>query len=161
MDRNIFVTSALPNANGPIHLGHMLEHIQTDIWVRFQRMRDNKVVYVCADDTHGTATMIKAEEEGVDPEALVERIRQEHVRDFQGFSVAHDNYHSTHSDENRHYSELIYNRLQEKGLIFTAEVEQLYDPEKNLFLADRFVVGICPRCSTPDQSMDDLGRGAT
>jgi methionyl-tRNA synthetase len=162
MDRNIFVTSALPNANGPIHLGHMLEHIQTDIWVRFQRMRDNKVVYVCADDTHGTATMIKAEEEGVDPEALVERIRQEHVRDFQGFSVAHDNYHSTHSDENRHYSELIYNRLQEKGLIFTAEVEQLYDPEKNLFLADRFVVGICPRCSTPDQYGDNCENcGAT
>jgi methionyl-tRNA synthetase len=162
MSRNIFVTSALPNANGPIHLGHMLEHIQTDIWVRFQRMRGNSVVYVCADDTHGTATMIKAEEEGVAAEDLVEKIRQEHVRDFQGFVVAHDNYYSTHSDENRHYSELIYNRLHEQGLIFTDEVEQLYDPEKELFLADRFVVGGCPRCGTDGQYGDNCENcGAT
>lgn len=162
MNRTIFVTSALPNANGPIHLGHMLEHIQTDIWVRFQRMLGNNVAYVCADDTHGTATMIKAEEEGIAAEALVERIRQEHVRDFQGFLVAHDNYYSTHSDENRHYSELIYNRLQEKGLIFTADVEQLYDPEKQLFLADRFVIGTCPRCATDGQYGDNCENcGAT
>ena len=137
MSRKILVTSALPNANGPIHLGHMLEHIQTDIWVRFQRMRGNEVYYVCADDTHGTATMIRAEEEGLSPEALIEQMRKDHLVDFRGFGVAYDNYHSTHTEENRHYSELIYQRLQARGLIFTEEVEQLYDPEKELFLADR------------------------
>ena len=105
MSRQIFVTSALPNANGPIHLGHMLEHIQTDIWVRFQRMRGHNVVYVCADDTHGTATMIKAEQENTTPEQLVDSVRQQHMADFSGFLVDYDNYYSTHSDENRHYSE--------------------------------------------------------
>ena len=155
MSRRILVTSALPNANGPIHLGHMLEHVQTDIWVRFQRMRGNQTLYVCADDTHGTATMIKAEEESITPEVLVENIRQLHVKDFQGFLISHDNYYSTHSDENQHFSSLIYNRLQEKGLIFTKEVEQLYDAEKGLFLADRFVVGGCPKCKVEGQYGDN------
>ena len=133
MSRRILVTSALPNANGPIHLGHVLEQIQTDIWVRFQRMRGHQAIYVCADDTHGTATMIKAEQEGVTAETLVENMRQLHVADSQGFLIDHDNYYSTHSPENQHYSELIYTRLQEAGLIFTEQVEQLYDPEKGLF----------------------------
>ena len=162
MSRRILVTSALPNANGPIHLGHVLEQIQTDIWVRFQRMRGNQAVYVCADDAHGTATMIKAEQEGVPAEALVENMRQLHVADSQGFLIAHDNYYSTHSPENQHYSELIYDRLQEAGLIFTEKVEQLYDPEKGLFLADRFVVGSCPKCRAPDQYGDNCENcGAT
>lgn len=155
MSRRILVTSALPNANGPIHLGHVLEQIQTDIWVRFQRMRGHRAIYVCADDTHGTATMIKAEQEGLPAETLVENMRQLHVVDSQGFLIAHDNYYSTHSPENQYYSELIYNRLQEAELIFTEAVEQLYDPEKGLFLADRFVVGQCPRCKTPDQYGDN------
>ena len=155
MSRRILVTSALPNANGPIHLGHVLEQIQTDIWVRFQRMRGHQAIYVCADDTHGTATMIKAEQEGVTAEALVESMRQLHVADSQGFLINHDNYYSTHSPENQHYSELIYTRLQAAGLIFTEQVEQLYDPEKGLFLADRFVVAGCPRCRTPDQYGDN------
>ena len=145
-----------------IHLGHVLEQIQTDIWVRFQRMRGNQAVYVCADDAHGTATMIKAEQEGVPAEALVENMRQLHVADSQGFLIAHDNYYSTHSPENQHYSELIYDRLQKAGLIFTEKVEQLYDPEKGLFLADRFVVGSCPKCKTPDQYGDNCENcGAT
>ncbi len=155
MTRNILVTSALPNANGPIHLGHMYEHVQTDIWVRFQRMRGHQVVYVCADDTHGTATMIRAEEDGVAPEQLIEAVRRDHVSDFERFLVSHDNYYSTHSDENRHFSELIYERLQARGLIFTREVEQLYDPEKKLFLADRFVVGECPNCGAAGQYGDN------
>lgn len=162
MSRRILVTSALPNANGPIHLGHVLEQIQTDIWVRFQRMRGNQAIYVCADDTHGTATMIKAEQEGVSAETLVENMRQLHMADSQGFLIAHDNYYSTHSPENQHYSELIYNRLQEAGLIFTEVVEQLYDTEKGLFLADRFVVGGCPKCKTSDQYGDNCENcGAT
>jgi methionyl-tRNA synthetase len=155
MTRRILVTSALPNANGAIHIGHLLEHIQTDIWVRFQRLRGNQVVYVCADDTHGTATMLKAEEEGLAPETLIERIRDEHARDFRGFMIEHDNYYSTHSDENRHYAELIYNRLKDRELIFVKEVEQLYDPERKLFLADRFVKGRCPRCKAEDQYGDN------
>ncbi|MDH3643776.1 MAG: methionine--tRNA ligase [Gammaproteobacteria bacterium] len=155
MTRRILVTSALPNANGAIHIGHLLEHIQTDIWVRFQRLRGNQVIYVCADDTHGTATMLKAEEEGLTPETLIEKVRQEHASDFRGFLVEHDNYYSTHSEENRHYAELIYNRLNDRGLIFTKEVEQLFDPERKLFLADRFVKGRCPRCNTEDQYGDN------
>ncbi|MEM7098113.1 MAG: methionine--tRNA ligase [Pseudomonadota bacterium] len=162
MARRILVTSALPNANGPIHLGHMLEHIQTDIWVRFQRMRGNEVHYVCADDTHGTATMIRAEEVGTTPEELIEEMRERHLADFRGFEISYDNYYTTHSEENRHFSELIFNRLSERGLIFTREVEQLYDPEKALFLADRYVVGQCPRCNAPDQYGDNCEKcGAT
>lgn len=153
--RNILVTSALPNANGSIHLGHMLEHVQTDIWARFQRLRGHQCIYVCADDTHGTAIMLKAEENGVTPEALIAEMKLEHEHDFQGFLVSHDNYHSTHSDENQHYSSLIYNRLKETGQIKTRSVNQLYDPEKNMFLADRFIVGTCPKCKTPDQYGDN------
>ena len=155
MSRRILVTSALPNANGAIHLGHLLEHIQTDIWVRFQRHRGNECHYVCADDTHGTGTMLKAEQENLTPEAMIDAVREAHTRDFQGFEISHDNYYSTHSDENRHYSELIYNRLQAAGLIFTRDVEQLYDPERKLFLADRFVKGNCPRCDTDGQYGDN------
>ncbi|NOX50925.1 MAG: methionine--tRNA ligase [Gammaproteobacteria bacterium] len=155
MARRILVTSALPNANGPIHLGHMLEHIQTDIWVRFQRMRGHEVYYVCADDTHGTATMLRAEQEGISEEQLVTQMRIDHLQDFNGFLVNYDNYHSTHSEENKFFAELIYQRLQERDLIFTEEVEQLYDPDKKLFLADRFVIGECPRCAQPDQYGDN------
>ncbi len=155
MKRRILVTSALPYVSGAIHLGHLLEHIQTDIWVRFQRLRGHEVIYVCADDTHGTATMLLAETRGVAPETLIESMRQEHVRDFAGFLIGHDNYYSTHSEENRHYAELIFSRLKERGLIFTREVEQLYDPEKKLFLADRFVKGQCPRCGAEDQYGDN------
>ena len=153
--RRIMVSSALPNANGSIHLGHLLEHVQTDIWVRFQRLAGNECIYVCADDAHGTATMLKAEQEGTTAEALIDRIRAEHERDFAGFLISHDNYYSTHSEENRHYSELIYERLRGKGHIFTKEVEQLYDPEKRLFLADRYVKGTCPKCGAPDQYGDN------
>jgi methionyl-tRNA synthetase len=155
MSRRILVTSALPNANGDIHLGHLLEHIQTDIWVRFQRLRGHDCLYVCADDTHGTATMLKAEQEQLEPEVLIEQVRQSHAADFEGFLVGHDNYYSTHSDENRHYAELIYGRLQARDLIFTKEVEQLFDPERGLFLADRFVKGACPNCGTEDQYGDN------
>ena len=153
--RRLLVTSALPNANGAIHMGHLLEHIQTDIWVRFQRLRGHECHYVCADDTHGTATMLSAEQRGIAPETLIEQIRAEHAQDFAGFGIAHDNYYSTHSEENREYSELIYGRLQNAGLIFTREVEQLFDPEKQLFLADRYVVGECPRCGAQDQYGDN------
>ena len=153
--RRIMVSSALPNANGSIHLGHLLEHVQTDIWVRFQRLAGHECIYVCADDAHGTATMLKAEQEGTTAEDLIDDIRAEHERDFAGFLISHDNYYSTHSEENRHYSELIYERLREKGHIFTREVEQLYDPEKRLFLADRYVKGTCPRCGAPDQYGDN------
>jgi len=155
MSRRILVTSALPNANGAIHIGHLLEHIQTDIWVRYQRLCGHTVVYVCADDTHGTATMLKAEEEGTTPEILIERIRQEHINDFRRFLVEHDNFHSTHSEETRVLSELIYERLHKRGLIFTNKITQLFDAERNMFLADRFVKGDCPRCGADDQYGDN------
>ena len=162
MTRRLLVTSALPNANGSIHLGHLLEHIQTDIWVRFQRHRGHECFYVCADDTHGTGTMLKAEQENTTPEAMIEVLRAEHQADFQGFLISHDNYYSTHSDENRWYAENIYNRLHERGYIFTRDVEQLYDPERELFLADRYVKGVCPRCGADDQYGDNCENcGAT
>ena len=155
MTKKIFVTSALPNANGPIHLGHMLEHIQTDIWVRFKKITDNDLIYVCADDTHGTGTMIKAEEEKTTPEELIEKVRLQHHQDFKDFLIEHDNYHSTHSEENRFFSELIYEKLHKKGLILSQEIEQLFDPKKGLFLADRFVRGVCPKCAAEDQYGDN------
>ena len=162
MKRRILVTSALPYINGPIHLGHLLEHIQTDIWVRFQKLRGHECLYVCADDTHGTGTMLLAEQAGASPEDLIEAVRQEHVRDLTGFGIEHDNYHSTHSEENRALSELIFNRLRERGRIFTRDVAQLHDPERGLFLADRFVKGDCPRCGAPDQYGDNCDAcGAT
>jgi methionyl-tRNA synthetase len=155
MQRQILVTSALPNANGPIHLGHMLEQIQTDIWVRYQKSMGNEVIYVCADDTHGTATMLKAEAESTTPEELVEKVRQEHLLDSEKFFISFDNYFSTHSDENREFSELIFNRLNERGLIFKKNIKQLFDIDKQLFLADRFVIGDCPKCKSSGQYGDN------
>ena len=160
--RRILVTSALPNANGSIHLGHLMEHIQTDIWVRFQRMQGHECIYVCATDTHGTATMLRAEELGVTPEQLIETMQAEHQADFREFAISHDNYYTTHSDENRAYSELIWQRLRDAGQITTRSVKQLYDPEKSIFLADRYLVGNCPRCGADDQYGDNCQEcGAT
>ena len=153
--RRILVTSALPNANGSIHLGHMMEHIQTDIWVRFQRMRGHECIYVCADDTHGTATMLRAEELGITPEKLIEEVNAEHRSDFNDFVISHDNYYSTHSEENKALSENIYNRLADAQQIKTRSVDQLYDPEKEMFLADRFIVGTCPKCKAEGQYGDN------
>ncbi|QEA39791.1 methionine--tRNA ligase [Pistricoccus aurantiacus] len=153
--RKILVTSALPYANGSIHLGHLLEYIQTDIWVRFQKSRGHECYYVCADDAHGTAIMLRAEQEGISPEALIERVSREHQEDFARFQVGFDNYHSTHSQENRLHSERIYTRLRDAGHIATREIEQMYDPVKGLFLADRFIKGTCPRCGADDQYGDN------
>lgn len=153
--RHILVTSALPNANGSIHLGHMLEHVQTDIWVRFQRLQGNDCIYVCADDTHGTAIMLKAEERGITPEQLITEVKQEHEADFKSFLISHDNYYSTHSEENQEFSSLIYERLKAADQIKRKEVDQLFDPEKNMFLADRFIVGACPKCKTEGQYGDN------
>ncbi|WP_237134282.1 methionine--tRNA ligase [Pseudohongiella sp. O18] len=153
--RKILVTSALPYANGPIHLGHMLEAVQTDIWVRFQKMRGHDCVYVCADDAHGTAIMLRAENEGITAEQLIDRVRAEHKASYDGFRIGFDNYHSTHSPENRHYSEVIYRALRDNGRIATRSIRQLYDPEKGLFLADRFVKGTCPKCKADDQYGDN------
>ena len=153
--RKILVTSALPYANGSIHLGHLLEYIQTDIWVRFQKSRGHDCHYVCADDAHGTAIMLRAEQEGITSEQLIERVSQEHQADFARFGVAFDNYHSTHSEENRLHSERIYTALRDAGHISTRDIEQMYDPVKGLFLADRFIKGTCPKCKTPDQYGDN------
>lgn len=153
--RKILVTSALPYANGPIHLGHMLEYIQTDIWVRFQKLRGHTCVYVCADDAHGTAIMLKAEQLGRSPEEQIAIVKAEHERDFAAFLVNFDNYHSTHSEENRQLSELIYKRNRDKGYIVSREITQLFDPEKQMFLADRFVKGTCPHCGADDQYGDN------
>ncbi|WP_339886387.1 methionine--tRNA ligase [Vreelandella maris] len=160
--RNILVTSALPYANGAIHLGHLLEYIQTDIWVRFQKSRGQQCYYVCADDAHGTAIMLRAEQEGITPEALIERVSNDHQMDFARFGVGFDNYHSTHSPENRHFSEMIYKRLRDKGHIATRDIEQMFDPQKGLFLADRFIKGTCPKCGADDQYGDNCEKcGAT
>ena len=153
--RAILVTSALPYANGSLHLGHMLEAIQTDIWVRFQKLRGNNCVYVCADDTHGTAIMLKAEQLGITPEQLIADIRKEHEQDFADFLIKVDNYHSTHTTENKHYSELIYQRVRAAGKIANRTITQAYDPEKNLFLADRYIKGTCPKCKAEDQYGDN------
>jgi len=153
--RKILVTSALPYANGAIHLGHLLEYIQTDIWVRFQKSRGHECHYVCADDAHGTAIMLRAEQEGISSQALIDRVSQEHQQDFSRFAVAFDNYHSTHSAENQQFSELIYTRLRDKGHIATRDIEQMYDPVKGLFLADRFIKGTCPKCKVEDQYGDN------
>ena len=144
--RTLLVTSALPYANGPIHIGHLVEYIQTDIWVRFQRLRGHRVWYVCADDAHGTPIMLKAEQEGLTPEALVARIGEDHRRDFADFRIDFDNYHSTHSPENRHFAELIYTRLREAGHMATRTIRQAFDPVKGMFLPDRYVKGTCPKC---------------
>lgn len=153
--RKILVTSALPYANGPIHLGHLLEYIQTDIWVRFQKTRGEQCTYVCADDAHGTAIMLRAEKEGITPEQLIDRVNQEHQQDFAGFSVGFDNYYSTHSPENQAFAESIYTALDNNGKIARRSITQAFDPEKSLFLADRFVKGTCPKCKTEDQYGDN------
>ncbi|WP_024951828.1 methionine--tRNA ligase [Cobetia crustatorum] len=153
--RKILVTSALPYANGSIHLGHLLEYIQTDIWVRFQKSRGHECHYVCADDAHGTAIMLRAELEGVTAEQLIQRVSDEHQADFAKFGVAFDNYHSTHSSENRAHSERIYLALRDAGHIATRDIEQMFDPVKGLFLADRFIKGTCPKCKTEDQYGDN------
>ncbi|RNM21894.1 methionine--tRNA ligase [Dickeya undicola] len=151
----ILVTCALPYANGPIHLGHMLEHIQADIWVRYQRMRGSQVHFICADDAHGTPIMLKAQQMGVAPEQMIATVSQEHQQDFAGFNISYDNYHSTHSEENRELSGLIYRRLKENGFIKNRTISQLFDPEKSMFLPDRFVKGTCPKCKAPDQYGDN------
>ncbi|TXR53335.1 methionine--tRNA ligase [Reinekea thalattae] len=152
--RKILVTSALPYANGPLHLGHMMEQIQTDIWVRFQKSMGHQCIYVCADDTHGTAVMLRAEKEGVTAEQWIDKMNADHKADSEGFLIGHDNYYSTHSNENRELSSLIYNRLKENGHITVKTIRQLYDPEKQIFLADRFVKGTCPKCKAEDQYGD-------
>ena len=153
--REILVTSALPYANGHIHLGHLVEYIQTDIWVRAMKAQGHQVTYVCADDAHGTAIMLKAEANGVTPEEQIASVKASHEADFAKFLINFDNYHSTHSEENRYFSELIYRRLSSAGHISTRDVKQLFDPEKQLFLADRFVKGTCPECDSPDQYGDN------
>ena len=153
--RNILVTSALPYANGSIHLGHLVEYIQTDIWVRFQKMRGHECIYVCADDAHGTAIMLKAEQKGITPEQLIAHVKAEHEKDFADFLIEFDNFHSTHSEENRELSELIYQRLVANDHIASRSITQAYDPEKNLFLADRYIKGTCPKCHTEDQYGDN------
>ena len=153
--RKILVTSALPYANAPLHLGHMLEQVQTDIWIRFQRSRGNHCRYVCADDAHGTAIMLSAEKQGVTPEAHIANIKALHESDSAGFHVSFDNYHSTHSPENQNWSETIFKRLEANGHIAVRSVVQAYDEVKGLFLADRFIKGTCPKCKTPDQYGDN------
>ncbi|MCQ8897278.1 methionine--tRNA ligase [Limnobacter humi] len=154
MTRRILVTSALPYANGAIHLGHLVEYIQTDIWVRFQKMLGHEVYYVCADDTHGTPVMLRAQAEGISPEELIARVSLEHQRDFASFFVGFDNYYSTNAPENQAHCETIYKRLREQGLIETRSVEQFYDPVKSMFLPDRFIKGECPKCGAKDQYGD-------
>lgn len=153
-NRKILVTSALPYANGPIHIGHMLEYLQTDMWVRFQKQRGNLCYYVCADDTHGTPIMLKADREGITPELLIAEVGKEHLADFIDFGVDFDNYHSTHSEENKYYSSLIYTRNRDAGHISSRTITQAYDPVKQMFLPDRFIKGECPKCGAADQYGD-------
>ena len=153
--RKILVTSALPYANGSIHLGHLVEYIQTDIWVRFQKMQGNTCHYVCADDTHGTPIMLRAEKEGITPEQLIDRVWHEHKADFDGFHVEFDHYGSTNSAETKEYAEAIYRKLKAAGLIEVRSIEQFYDPVKNMFLPDRFIKGECPKCHAKDQYGDN------
>ncbi|WP_338522842.1 methionine--tRNA ligase [Pseudomonas batumici] len=160
--RQILVTSALPYANGSIHLGHMVEYVQTDMWVRFQKHRGNQCIYVCADDAHGSAIMLRAEKEGITPEQLIANVQVEHSGDFADFLVEFDNFHSTHAEENRELSSLIYRRLRDAGHIATRSITQYFDPEKQMFLADRFIKGTCPKCGTEDQYGDNCEKcGAT
>jgi len=160
--RKILVTSALPYANGSLHLGHLMEYIQTDIWVRFQKAQGNECYYVCADDAHGTPIMLKAQQQGISPEDMVAAVREERITDFADFHIEFENYHSTHSDENRELSAMIYNRLNDAGYIAKRSISQLFDPEKNMFLPDRFVTGTCPKCGSEDQNGDSCDKcGAT
>jgi len=153
--RNILVTSALPYANGPIHLGHLVEYIQTDIWARFQRLRDNTCYYVCADDAHGTPIMLRARQDGITPEELIAATQKEHEADFADFLIGFDNYYSTHSEENRAFASSIYLKLRDEGHIRTQTIKQAYDPEAKMFLPDRFIKGTCPKCGADDQYGDN------
>ena len=155
MTRKILVTSALPYANGSIHLGHMVEHIQTDVWVRFQKLRGHECHYCCADDTHGTPVMLAAQKQGIAPEDMIAKVREEHLADFTGFNIGYDNYYSTHSPENKQFSQDIYRALKANGKIESRVIEQLFDPEKQMFLPDRFVKGECPKCHAQDQYGDN------
>ena len=155
MTRKILVTSALPYANGSIHLGHMVEHIQTDVWVRFQKLRGHECYYCCADDTHGTPVMLAAQKQGIAPEDMIAKVREEHLADFTGFDIGYDNYYSTHSPENKQFSQDIYRALKANGKIESRVIEQLFDPEKQMFLPDRFVKGECPKCHAQDQYGDN------
>ena len=160
--RKILVTSALPYANGSIHLGHLIEYLQTDIWVRNQKMSGNACYYICADDAHGTPIMLKAKELDVKPEELIQKTYQEHVKDFEDFGIEFDNYYTTHSEENREYSEFIYNSLKDNGDIKSQEIEQFYDECAKMFLPDRYIKGICPKCGAEDQYGDSCEEcGAT
>jgi methionyl-tRNA synthetase len=154
MSRKLVVTSALFYANAPIHMGHLVESIQTDIWVRFQKANGNQCLYFCADDTHGTPVMISAKREGISPEQLIDRVHGEHLRDLKKFHIEFDNYYTTHSPENKHFSEMFYNRLNEKGSIVKREIEQAYCPSCNMFLPDRFIRGTCPKCKSENQYGD-------
>ena len=153
--RKILVTSALPYANGDIHLGHLMEAIQTDIWVRLQKLRGHDCVWVCADDAHGTAIMLSAEAQGITPQQLIDHVNQQHQKDFAEFLIGYDNFYTTHSEENRHFSESMYKAMAANGHIKRRAIKQLFDPEKNLFLADRYIVGTCPKCKTEDQYGDN------
>ena len=155
MTRKILVTSALPYANGSIHLGHMVEHIQTDVWVRFQKLRGHECYYCCADDTHGTPVMLAAQKQGIAPEDMIAKVHKEHLADFTGFGIGYDNYYSTHSPENKQFSQDIYRALKANGKIESRVIEQLFDPEKQMFLPDRFVKGECPKCHAQDQYGDN------
>lgn len=154
MSRKIVVTAALPYANGPIHIGHLVEYLQTDMWVRFQKLCGNECWFFCADDTHGTPIMIRARDEGITPEELINRVHVEHVRDFKGFDIEFDNYYSTHSDENRQFSELLYNKAVENDSIAQKEIEQAYCEKCDMWLPDRYIRGTCPRCKAEDQYGD-------
>ncbi len=160
--RRIVVTSALPYANGSIHLGHLVEYIQTDIWARSQKMAENECLYICADDSHGTPIMLKAKELEITPEELIKKTYDEHVKDFKDFQIEFDNFHTTHSDENKKISEEIYKSLKDKGNIISKEIEQFYDNEAKMFLPDRFIKGECPKCGAKDQYGDSCEEcGAT
>ncbi|MGH8705520.1 MAG: class I tRNA ligase family protein, partial [Burkholderiales bacterium] len=152
--RKLFVTTALPYANGSFHIGHIMEYMQADIWVRFQRMRGHEVHFVCADDAHGAPIMLKAEEEGLAPEQLVARYTAERPKYLDGFHISFDNWHSTHSPENTELSQDIYRRLKSAGLVYGKRIEQFFDPVKGMFLADRYIKGECPKCGARDQYGD-------
>ncbi|QDU91675.1 Methionine--tRNA ligase [Pirellulimonas nuda] len=158
MPRRLLVTSALPYANGQIHIGHLVEYLMTDIWVRFQRLRGHECLYVCADDTHGTAIMIRARQEGRSEEALIEDMQRQHERDFDDFGIVFDNYGSTNSEENRQLCHVLWKAIRAAGLVKEKEIEQLYDPQAGTFLADRFVKGSCPKCKSPDQYGDNCDK---
>lgn len=154
MPRKILVTSALPYANGPLHFGHIIEAVQTDIWVRLQKMRGNHCLYCSAEDAHGTPIMIRAQQEGITPEALIARTAEEHRRDYAGFLIGFDQFHSTHSAQNRRFTVELYEKLRDAGYIVRRAVRQAFDEQAGMFLPDRYVRGTCPRCKAPDQYGD-------